>query len=148
MKKLQAGFTLIELMIVVAIIGILAAIAIPAYQNYIVRSKVTEAIVNLDAAKTSVADFVASADNNALPTASQLPIATPGNARYISALTWTGTKITATLANLNTQLNGTTLSLIPSVPNTSDPASLLWTCSTSAAATAYSFLPSNCRSQG
>jgi type IV pilus assembly protein PilA len=57
MKKVQQGFTLIELMIVVAIIGILAAIAIPAYQDYTVRAKVSEPMTFLDAAKVSVAEF-------------------------------------------------------------------------------------------
>ncbi|HQU14876.1 MAG TPA: prepilin-type N-terminal cleavage/methylation domain-containing protein, partial [Gammaproteobacteria bacterium] len=56
MKRTQQGFTLIELMIVVAIIGILAAIAIPAYQDYTVRAKVTEGLNLADAAKTAVAE--------------------------------------------------------------------------------------------
>jgi type IV pilus assembly protein PilA len=57
MKKVQQGFTLIELMIVIAIVGILAAIAIPAYQDYTIRAKVSEGIGLADAAKISVADY-------------------------------------------------------------------------------------------
>ena len=59
MKKIQQGFTLIELMIVVAIIGILAAVAIPAYQDYTVRAQVTEGLSLASAAKTAVSEFFA-----------------------------------------------------------------------------------------
>ena len=57
MKRIQQGFTLIELMIVVAIVGILAAIALPAYQDYVVRSKMSEAVAALAACKTSVQEY-------------------------------------------------------------------------------------------
>jgi type IV pilus assembly protein PilA len=66
MKRLQQGFTLIELMIVVAIVGILAAIALPAYQDYVVRSKMSEAEAAIAACKTSVAEYV-STHAGALP---------------------------------------------------------------------------------
>ena len=67
MKSVQKGFTLIELMIVVAIIGILAAIAIPAYQNYTIRAQVTEGLNLADGWKTSLSEFYA--QNGAFPTA-------------------------------------------------------------------------------
>ena len=66
MKTLQKGFTLIELMIVVAIVGILAAIALPAYQDYVIRSKMSEGVAALAACKTSISEFVST--KNAWPT--------------------------------------------------------------------------------
>jgi len=68
MKK-QQGFTLIELMIVVAIIAILAAIALPAYQDYLRKSRITEVILAASAGRATVAEFVASSPTHACPTA-------------------------------------------------------------------------------
>ena len=65
-QKKQQGFTLIELMIVIAIVGILAAIALPAYQDYTVRAKMSEALANLAEAKTSIAEYYAA--NGYMPT--------------------------------------------------------------------------------
>src|SRR5579871_6623347 len=62
-KHVQKGFTLIELMIVIAIIGILAAIAIPAYQNYTIRSQVTEGLTLADGWKTAIAEYYANTGN-------------------------------------------------------------------------------------
>lgn len=69
MKKLQAGFTLIELMIVVAIIGILAAVALPAYQDYTVRAKVSEIVLAASSCRTSITETVQSAVGTTLPAA-------------------------------------------------------------------------------
>src|ERR1700694_553150 len=83
MKRIQQGFTLIELMIVVAIVGILAAIALPAYQDYVVRSKMSEAVAAIAACKTSVQEYAstkqawpASADNAGCSTVATQYLAT------------------------------------------------------------------------
>ncbi len=149
MKKIQQGFTLIELMIVVAIVGILAAIALPAYQDYIARSKVAEAMGFLDGAKVSVAEYYAT--NNGFPAdASAAGItATTANAKYTTGLTYTGgsgATISATLANINSVLNTKHLILTATTPGSDGVIG--WTCGTDAGTTAYKYLPSTCRSAG
>jgi type IV pilus assembly protein PilA len=93
MKKVQQGFTLIELMIVVAIIGILAAVALPAYQDYTVRAKVSEVVLAASSAKTAVAEWAQT--KNALPTAAEYVPAWTATSK-VSAVAWDGAKITAT----------------------------------------------------
>ncbi len=87
MKQLQKGFTLIELMIVVAIIGILAAVAIPAYQDYIARAQVTEAVSLLSGGKQSMAEYYA--DKGQWPTA---PGSVMGNTtgKYTASIIYSG----------------------------------------------------------
>jgi type IV pilus assembly protein PilA len=138
MKK-QQGFTLIELMIVVAIIGILAAIAIPAYQDYIKRSKVTELATAASACKVSVAEYFQS--ESALPTdITQAGCSNP-DSKYIAGFDVTGGTITVTARSIGTGVDGSTFILVPT-PNTATGATD-WGCETSSIEAKY--LPANCR---
>jgi type IV pilus assembly protein PilA len=85
MKQIQKGFTLIELMIVVAIVGILAAIALPAYQDFIVRSKMSEAMAAMAACKTSVAEY-SSAHGGTIPTTADLAGCSTTPSQYLASL--------------------------------------------------------------
>src|ERR1700722_12157740 len=91
LKQVQKGFTLIELMIVVAIIGILAAIAIPAYQDYTIRSKVTEGIGLADAAKTAVSEAYQAGDIAGVTALAGSWTSTP--TKYVSGVTIAGTGV-------------------------------------------------------
>lgn len=128
MKKLQQGFTLIELMIVVAIIGILAAIAIPAYQDYTIRAQVSEGMSLASAAKTAVAetflnDGVAPA-NRAV--AGMSDTATDTQGKYVASVDVTNGAITVTYGNeANAQIAANTLGM---TPYTTADLSVVWRC--------------------
>lgn len=124
MKTIQKGFTLIELMIVVAIIGILAAVALPAYQDYTVRAKVSELLLAASSGKVPVAEFYQT--YNRLPGTASVAL-TSQSSKYVASLTWDGSVITATAVTdaLGTGINGTIV-LTP-VP-TGSGGVLNWTC--------------------
>src|SRR5690606_22932150 len=141
MKNNQEGFTLIELMIVVAIIAILAAIALPAYQDFIKRGKVSEAIVAAGACKASVAEFVAS--ENALPADLAESGCTNQATQYVSALDWSGTAIEVTMQNIGTGVDGQVISLTPDAANVADGSIPAWACTFDGAE--KSLVPASCR---
>jgi type IV pilus assembly protein PilA len=97
MKRVQQGFTLIELMIVVAIVGILAAIALPAYQDYVVRSKMSEAEAAIAACKTSVSEYLST--KNAMPTDETAAGCSTTPTHYMASLSVTSGTIIATSQN-------------------------------------------------
>ena len=130
LNTLSRGFTLIELMIVIAIIGILAAIAIPAYQNYTIRSQVTEGLTLADGWKTAIAEYYANTGN--WPTVSNLTGTCNSVGKYESSVTvTTGGVVQVTYGNqANLKLSGLILNIVPYTNSNND---VLWQCGTNSA---------------
>jgi type IV pilus assembly protein PilA len=160
MKSVQKGFTLIELMIVVAIIGILAAIALPAYSDYTVRAKVSEVMVAASACKTAVSEFLQA--NAVFPTNA----ASAGcndytvNTKYISKLQ-VANGTAAAMIQVSIQgtsmsaVDGKNLFLVPTsdTGRTTAIASATtpiagWACYNDAGSTAWKYFPASCRQGG
>jgi type IV pilus assembly protein PilA len=145
MKKTQQGFTLIELMIVVAIIGILAAIAIPAYQDYTIRAKVSEGMSLASAAKLAVSETFSSEGrfltaNNASYGLSTAASISGDHVRSVGVTNTSG-QITITYNTLGSGVGGTVL-LTPTAA--ANGGSIVWDCAPGTLPTKY--LPATCRS--
>jgi type IV pilus assembly protein PilA len=145
MRKIQQGFTLIELMIVVAIIGILAAIAIPAYQDYTIRSKVTEMINAAGVCKTSVAEYYQSL--GAFPSsATQAGCSDIGTANTVAPAVNASGQITINASGtLATQLgSNNTFGYTPKTASAGAPITA-WVCNAAPTNILTKYLPATCR---
>ena len=142
MKAIQKGFTLIELMIVIAIIGILAVVALPAYQDYTARAQVSEALTLAEGQKSAVTEY--RSDRGAWPDSNtKAGVADSISGKYVaSVVVGANGAITATMkaTGVNNDIKGKTLILVP----TDNNGSFTWTCNTGDIE--QKFRPSTCRS--
>ena len=139
MKSIQKGFTLIELMIVVAIIGILAAVALPAYQDYTIRAKVSELILAAPSARTAIAEKFQTDPGNssAMGTGVTIPVVGKIGSALVDAA---GTIVVTGNTNSTPTGAAVTITVIPINAN-SDTGTLSWSC----AGTPGKYMPATCR---
>ena len=152
MKKIQQGFTLIELMIVVAIIGILAAVALPAYQDYTVRAKMSEVILAASACRTSITEVYQSGGT---PPAANSWGCEGATSKYVAKIaTDPDGVVTVTIQGIGTVVDGKIVSLAPMIgANLAKSASDMgtgpngWRCGSSTDGTNVDlkYLPGSCR---
>lgn len=139
--RTNSGFTLIELMIVVAIIAIIAAIAMPAYQEYTIRSQVSEGVVLTGGARAAVWDFVS--QRGYMPPNNEsagLPLSTSITGKYVTSVLVDANTIMATFGNrANVAINGKTLQLTPAIQE----GTIDWNCASTTLEPRY--LPTICR---
>ena len=148
MKRIQQGFTLIELMIVVAIIGILAAVALPAYQDYTNRAKVSELVLAASNGRTAVAEYFGT-KGEMPPSAASAGIDTTASGKYLSGISYAVSGTTATItatagAGAGTSLSTKTLDLVG--VGDANTGKVSWTCKTGATnGIEAKFLPASCK---
>jgi len=150
MRNPVRGFTLLELMIVVAIVGILAAVALPAYQNFSARAKISEAILALGACRATISELYQS--GNTAPGADNWGCEQQGS-RYVAAIaTDANGVVTATLTGISSTVDGKIVTLAPLVDGApADAASHMgesinaWICGGSGTDLALNHLPASCR---
>jgi type IV pilus assembly protein PilA len=123
-KRAQTGFTLVEIMIVVGIIGILSALAFPAYQNYTMRAEVTEGLSLADGWKAAIGEYYAS--YGTFPSQGDLSGTAQSVGKYVSSITLTSGVIQITYGG--SQANQNLTGVLTLVPYTSNNDDILWQC--------------------